>query len=52
VEVIVEVFADGTTREAERLKAVRPANAKRSDVRRIAEEHGAGLWALWEQTHG
>jgi hypothetical protein len=55
VQVIVEVFADGSTREAERLKAVRPANAKRNDVRRIlkvAEEHGAELWALWEQTRG
>jgi hypothetical protein len=54
-QVIVEVFADGKTREADRWNSVRPANAKRGDVRRIlrvAEEHGAELWALWEQTHG
>jgi hypothetical protein len=53
--VIVDVFADGTTREAEHSNAVRPANAKRGEVRRILrvpEEHGAELWALWEQTHG
>ena len=45
-QVIVDVFADGTTRKAERWNAVRPANAKRGDVRRIlrvAEEHGAEL---------
>jgi hypothetical protein len=59
VQVIIDVFADGTTREAGRWNAVRPANAKRGDVRRIlrvAEEHGAESGALrgalWEQTHG
>jgi hypothetical protein len=55
VQVIVDVFADGTTQKADRSDAVRQANAKRGDVRRVlkvAEEHGAELWALWEQTHG
>lgn len=53
--VIVDLMADGLVAQSERRDAVKPANAKRSDVRRIlkvAEDHAAELWQLWETTHG
>ncbi len=53
--VIVEVLPDGSTQASLRSNSVQPANAKRSDVRRIlkvAEAYGTELRALWEKTHG
>lgn len=53
--VIVDLLPDGTVRESGRWDAVKPGNAKRSDVRRIlavAAAHAAELKQLWEKTHG
>ena len=53
--VIVDLLADGTVAQSGRRDAVKPANAKRSDVQRIlrtAEEHADELRELWEKTHG
>ena len=57
--VIVDLLADGaggwTTAQSERRDAVKPINAKRSDVRRIldmAAAHAAELGQLWEDVHG
>jgi hypothetical protein len=54
-EAIVDLRADGTVALAERKDAVRPADAKRSDVRKIlnvAASHFEELAALWEEIHG
>jgi hypothetical protein len=53
--VIVDLLADGTVAQSGRRDAVKPPNAKRSDVRRIlnvAGDHAAELVQLWEKTHG
>lgn len=53
-EAIVELRFDGTVGLARREDAVRPANAKRSDARKIlraAAEHFEELAALWEIIH-
>lgn len=53
--VIVDVFANGDVRIAERTKAIWPKNAKKSDVRKIlqlAAEHSDELRSLWEKVHG
>ncbi len=53
--VVVELLADGSVAESDRRDAVQPANAKRTDVRRIlkiAEAHAAELMKLWEKAHG
>jgi urease accessory protein UreF len=47
--------ADGAVALAARRDAIRPADAKRSDVRKIlniAARHFEELVALWEGTHG
>jgi hypothetical protein len=54
-EVIVDLLTDGNVDLAHRKDAVRPANAKRADVRKIlvvAAEHFDELAALWEGIHG
>jgi hypothetical protein len=54
-EVIVDLRDDGSVRLAERIDAVRPGNAKRSDVRKILSltaEHFDELVILWEKMHG
>jgi Domain of unknown function (DUF4160) len=54
-EAIVELGANRTIALAKRGDAVRPANAKRSDVKKIlraAAEHFEELAALWENIHG
>jgi len=51
---IIDLREDRTVALADRVNAVRPANAKRSDVKRIlraAAEHFDELMALWEETH-
>ena len=50
-EAIVDLRFDGTVALTRRDDAIRPANAKRSDVRKIlraAAEHFEKLAALWE----
>jgi hypothetical protein len=54
-EVIVNLMADGSVALADRWDAIRPANAKRSDVRKVldaAAAHFSELAALWEEIHG
>jgi hypothetical protein len=54
-EVIFDLRADGAVALAARRDAIRPADAKRSDVRKIlniAVRHFEELVALWEGTHG
>ena len=53
--MILDLLPDGRVIQSDRSRAVVPANAKRSDVRRIieiAEKHGPELLALWESVHG
>lgn len=53
-EVIIDLRLDGTVELADRADAIRPANTKRSDVRRIlnlASEHFDELVILWERMH-
>lgn len=55
VEAIVDLRRDGNVALAERPDAIRPSNAKRSDVRKIlkaAAEHFDELVKLWEGIHG
>jgi hypothetical protein len=52
VEAIVDLRTDGAIALADRDDAIRPANAKRSDVRKIlkaAAKHFDELTALWEK---
>jgi hypothetical protein len=54
-EVIVDFRSDGTIALADRKDAIRPANAKRSDVKKIlnaAAAHFDDLVTLWEGIHG
>ncbi|MGA2356696.1 MAG: DUF4160 domain-containing protein [Terriglobales bacterium] len=54
-EAIVDMRSNGTVDLAKRSDAVTPANAKRSDVRKIlnsAALHFEELVALWEEVHG
>ena len=54
-EAIIDLRRDGTVALAKRNDAVRPGNAKRSDVKMIllaAAEHFEELAALWEKIHG
>ena len=54
-EIIVDLLSDGNIALAYRKDAIRPANAKRSDVRKIldgAALHFEELANLWEQIHG
>ena len=54
-EAIVDLRLNGTVALAKRDNAVRPANAKRSDVKRIlkaAALHFEELAALWEAMRG
>ena len=54
-EVIVDLLAGGDVALAQRGDAIRPPNAKRSDVKRIlvsAAENFEGLVALREGIHG
>jgi hypothetical protein len=53
-EVIVDLLTNGSVALASRRDAIRPGNAKRSDVRRImdtAAEHFEKLVELWESMH-
>ena len=54
-EVIIDLLPVGTVRRSRRWDSVEPANAKKSDIRRILEvaaAHAAELRQLWEKTHG
>ena len=54
-EIVIELGIDGDVRLSTRKDAVRPANAKRADVRKLltkAAEHFDELIELWERVHG
>jgi uncharacterized protein DUF4160 len=54
-EVIVDLRQDESVALAHRSDAIRPANAKRSDVRKalaLAAEYFDELVELWEEMHG
>lgn len=51
----MDVLSNGDVQLANRTKAIRPRNAKKSDVRKvlqIAAEHSEELITLWERVHG
>jgi Domain of unknown function (DUF4160) len=53
--VIVDLLPGGWVAQSTRAKSVIPANAKRSDVRKIlkaALDHAVELHELWETMHG
>lgn len=55
IQVIIDLLPNNKIVQSRRRAAVTPANAKRSDVRRIltvAAAHTQELWDLWEKTHG
>jgi hypothetical protein len=54
-EAIVDLRLDGTVALAKRDDAIRPSDAKRSDVKKIlnaAALHFEELAGLWEEIHG
>ena len=54
-EAVVDLRSDGSVALADRKDAIRPANAKRSDVKKIldtAAAHFEELATLWEGIHG
>jgi Domain of unknown function (DUF4160) len=54
-EVIVDLLPDGNVMLADRKDAIRPRNAKRSDIRKVlfrAALHFEELVVLWEEIHG
>ena len=54
-EVVVDLRASGGVALAQRSKAIRPKNAKRSAVRHaleVAAKHFDELVMLWESMHG
>lgn len=54
-EAIVDLLDDGRVDLADRVDSIRPANARRADVRKIlniAAEHFEDLVELWERIHG
>lgn len=54
VEVIVDLRRDGNVMLAHRPDAIRPANARKSDVRKVldtAAGHFEELVTLWEEMH-
>jgi hypothetical protein len=53
--VIIDLLPSGGVMQSSRKSSVIPANAKRSDVRKIlkaALDHAAALHQLWETMHG
>jgi hypothetical protein len=54
-EAIVDLRRDGAVALADRKDSVRPADAKRSDIKKILETavlHVDVLATLWEKVHG
>jgi len=54
-EVIVDLLPSGDVALAKRGDAIRPSNAKRSDVKKVlvsAAENFEALAVLWEGIHG
>jgi hypothetical protein len=54
-EIIVDFRRDGNVALADRKDAIRPRNAKRSDIKKVlssAASHFEELVALWEEIHG
>ncbi len=55
ISVVVDLLPNGKVAKSKRRDAVRPANGKRSEIRRIldaAAAHAAELNELWEGMHG
>jgi hypothetical protein len=55
IEAIIDLRADGAVSLADREDVIRPASAKRSEIRRIlraAAKHFDELTALWEKARG
>lgn len=53
--VIVDILDNGDVQLADRVRAIRPKNAKTSDVRKVlqsAADHSDQLKTLWEKVHG
>lgn len=53
--VIVDLLPSGDVRLSQRVKAIRPRNAKYNQVFKVlnvAAEHSDELRALWEKIHG
>jgi len=54
-EVLIELLPGGKVIQSSRNDAIRPIDAKRSDVRRIlsmAALHATELQEIWEKVHG
>jgi hypothetical protein len=54
-EIVIDLGNDGNVRLSDRKDAIRPADAKRADVRKLlnkAAEHFDELLKLWEKVHG
>ena len=54
-EVVIDLLPNGRVVRSRRAKSVKPANARKSDVRRIlivAAAHVEELQTLWEKAHG
>jgi Domain of unknown function (DUF4160) len=54
-EIVIELGIDGSVMLSNRKDAVRPANAKRADIRKLltkAAEQFDELIELWERVHG
>jgi hypothetical protein len=55
VVVVVDLLPDGGVQVADRVNAIKPRNASRSDIRHVlavANKHFEELVALWEKHHG
>lgn len=55
ISVVVDLLANGKIAKSGRREAVRPANGKRNEIRRIldaAAAHAVELNELWEAMHG
>ena len=53
--VVAEILPNGDVQLARRKRAIRPKDAKKSDVKKVldlAAEHSEELKGLWEKVHG
>ncbi|MEO6834694.1 MAG: DUF4160 domain-containing protein [Candidatus Tumulicola sp.] len=54
IEVVIDLLDDRTVALSDRVGAIAPANAKRSDVKKVlqvARDHFDDLVAAWEKMH-
>jgi hypothetical protein len=55
IEVVIDLGSDGNVSLSNRKDAIRPADAKKADVKKLlikAAEHFDELLKLWEKVHG